>query len=159
MSALNMHECPQCPRSVQLDATNGQRVLAHIGAHVLYDPSIQRALEPCGLCLRPASVCTIYLTKRTGRNSQWTLKYCGTVPCPNATHFSYTVAMISTTSSPCSNVPLLCPYCADGSPAVWRYNMRAHLQQRHPGVHPDKHQDLWELTQQEKMAMREVWKH
>ena len=139
MGVLGMHECPLCPRQVHLDTSNGQRMLAHIGSHVLYNRSIDRALEPCGLCLHPASVCTIYLTKRSGRNSQWTIKYGGTVPCPNTTSFSYTIAMTSTTSLPCSNVPLLCPYCPDGTPAVWCYNMRSHFRHRHQGIDPDKH--------------------
>ncbi|KAH9024682.1 hypothetical protein EDB85DRAFT_1870003, partial [Lactarius pseudohatsudake] len=141
--------CPLCPQ-VHLDTSNGQRVLAHIGSHVLHDLSVDRALEPCGLCLRPASMCTIYLIKRSGRNGQPTVKYSGTVPCPNATSFSYAVAMVSTTSSPCSNVPLLCSYCPNGSPTVWRYNMQSHLRHRHRGVDPDKHRDLWEVTQEEK---------
>ncbi|KAH9161760.1 hypothetical protein EDB89DRAFT_1830719, partial [Lactarius sanguifluus] len=150
--------CPGCPQTVHLDKSNGQRVLAHIGSHVLHDMSIDRSLEPCGLCLRPATLCTIYLTRRSARNGHWTPRYSGTVPCPNATSFSYAAAMVSSESSPCSNVPILCSYCPDGSPAVWRYNMRSHLQNRHRGVDPDKHRDLWVLTREEVTAMADIWK-
>ncbi|KAH8977971.1 hypothetical protein EDB86DRAFT_3237290 [Lactarius hatsudake] len=95
----------------------------------------------------------------SARNGHWTPRYSGTVPCPNATSFSYAAAMVSSESSPCSNVPILCSYCPDGSPAVWRYNMQSHLQNRHQGVDPDKHRDLWVLTREEVTAMADIWKH
>ncbi|KAF8262084.1 hypothetical protein EI94DRAFT_1603809 [Lactarius quietus] len=152
-----MHECPACTPPVQLDTSNGQRVLAHIASHILHDLTINKSQEPCGLCLRPAALCTIYLTRRSGWNYQWALKYGGIAPCPNATNFSYSAAMVSSDSSPCSNVPLQCPYCSDGSPAVWRYNMRLHFQHRHPGVDTAKHQDLWKIMPEEATAMKQIW--
>lgn len=153
-----MHECPACSPPVQLDATNGQRVLAHIASHILHDSTIEKSQEPCGLCLRPANICTIYLRRRPGRTYQWSLKYGGTTPCPNATNFSYSVAMVSLESSPRSNVPLQCPYCPDGSPAVWRYNLRLHLQLRHQGVDIARHEDLWKMAPAEANAMARIWK-
>jgi hypothetical protein len=156
---FSMHKCPACEPPVQLDTANGQRVLAHIASHVLHDPTIDKSQEPCGLCLRPANTCTIYLTKHSGRNYQWTLKYGFIVPCPNATNFSYSTAMVSSDSLPCSNVPLQCPYCPDGSPAVWRYNMRLHFRLQHQGVDSTKHKDLWKITAQEARAMAETWKN
>ena len=154
-----MHECPACEPPVQLDTAHGQRVLAHIASHILHDPTLDKSQEPCGLCLRPANVCTIYLTRRTGRGYQWSLKYGGVVRCPNETNFSYSTAMVSSESSPCSNVPLQCPYCPDGSPAVWRYNLRVHFQLRHKGVDATKHEDLWKMTAEEAKAMAEIWKN
>ncbi|KAH9016176.1 hypothetical protein EDB85DRAFT_1875256, partial [Lactarius pseudohatsudake] len=153
------HECPACTPTVRLDSSNGQRILAHIGSHVLHDPSIDLSEEPCGLCLRPASLCSIYLIRHTGRNSQWTIKYSGNVRCPNATNFSYTVAMSSSKASPCSNVPLVCPYCLEGSPAIWRYNLRHHLRCRHHNIDPMKHMDLWKITPEETEAMAAIWKN
>ncbi|KAH9173748.1 hypothetical protein EDB89DRAFT_1849732 [Lactarius sanguifluus] len=155
---FSTHECPACVPPVQLDTTNGQRVLAHIASHILHDPTVDRSREPCGLCLRPANLCTIYLTRRPGRNYPWALRYGGTASCPNATNFSYLTAMVSSSSSPSSNVPLQCPYCPDGSPAVWRYNMQIHFRQRHRGVDTMKHEDLWKLTQEEEEAMAQIWK-
>ncbi|KAH9012687.1 hypothetical protein EDB85DRAFT_1877606 [Lactarius pseudohatsudake] len=131
---FNTHECPACEPPVQLNTANGQCVLAHIGSHILHDPTLDKSGEPCGLCLRPANTCIIHLMRRSGRNYQWTLKYSGIVPCPNVTNFSYSAAMVSSKLSPCSNVPLQCPYCPDGSPAVWQYNMRLHFRRRHQGV-------------------------
>ena len=153
-----MHECPGCPRIVHLDRSNGQRVLAHIGSHVLHNTAIDWTLEPCRLCLCPATLCTIYLTKRSAWNRNWTLKYGGTVPCPNVMSFSYATAMISSESSPCSNVPVICPWCPDDSPAMWRYNMQLHLKNRHRRVDPYKHKELWVLTKDEEMAMASIWR-
>ncbi|KAH9003649.1 hypothetical protein EDB86DRAFT_2826236 [Lactarius hatsudake] len=155
----SMHKCPACTPPVQLDATNGQRVLAHIASHILHDLTVDKSQEPCGLCLRPANMCTIYLTKRSGRNYQPTVKYMGIVPCPNATNFSYSAAMVSSDSAPCSNVPLQCPYCPDGSPAVWRYNMQQHFRHRHQGIDITKHEDLWKITPDEATAMAAIWKN
>ncbi|KAH9021614.1 hypothetical protein EDB85DRAFT_2278387 [Lactarius pseudohatsudake] len=155
----SMHKCPACTPPVQLDATNGQRVLAHIASHILHDLTVDKSQEPCGLCLRPANICTVYLTKRSGKNYQPTVKYMGIVPCPNATNFSYSAAMVSSESAPCSNVPLQCPYCPDGSPAVWRYNMRQHFRHRHQGVDITKHEDLWKITPDEATAMAAIWKN
>jgi hypothetical protein len=152
------HECPACTPTVRLDTSNGQCMLAHIGSHVLHDPSVDRSQEPCGLCLCAASFCSIYLTRHTRRTSQWALKYGRTVPCPNATPFSYAVAMSSSKALPCSNVPLVCPYCLEGSPAVWCYNMLQHLRCRHSSIDPAKHIDLWNLTPEEEEAMAVIWK-
>ncbi|KAF8265196.1 hypothetical protein EI94DRAFT_1787602 [Lactarius quietus] len=132
----SMHKCPACTPPVQLNTSNGQRVLAHIASHILHDLTID---------------------KRSGRNYQWAHKYGGIAPCPNATNFLYLAAMVSSDSSPCSNVPLQCPYCSDGSPAVWRYNMQLHFQHRHPGVDTAKHQDLWKITPEEATAMKQIW--
>ena len=156
---FSMHECPACVPPVQLDASNGQWVLAHVASHILHDPTIVKSEEPCGLCLRSSATCTIYLTRRAGRTYPWSIKYGGTTPCPNATNFSYSAAMVSSNSSPCSNVPIQCPFCLDGSPAVWRYNMRHHFQNRHRGINTAKHKDLWKITPEEAKAMKQVWRN
>ena len=154
-----MQECPRCPQTVHLDRSNGQCVLAHIRSHVLHNVAIDRTLEPCGLCLHPTTLCTIYLRRWSARNRHWTVRYGGTVPCPNVTNFSYATAMISSESSPCSNVPVICPYCPDESPAIWRYNMRSHLKDRHRTVNAYKNKELWVLTKDEETAMATVWKN
>lgn len=42
--------CSLCKPPVKLD-TNAQRILEHVGAHILFDPTINRLDNPCGLCL------------------------------------------------------------------------------------------------------------
>ena len=88
---VSTHECPGCPETIYLDKSNGQRVLAHIGSHILHNKLIDWSLEPCGLCLHPGNLCTIYLTRQSAWNSHRSLRYSGTVPCPNTTTFSYAV--------------------------------------------------------------------
>ncbi|KAH8987059.1 hypothetical protein EDB92DRAFT_2105138 [Lactarius akahatsu] len=96
----------------------------------------------CPACEPPVQLDTVN-GQRSGRNYQWTLKYSGIVPCPNATNFSYSAAM--------------CPYCPDGSPAIWRYNMRLHFRLRHQGIDATRHEDLWKITAGEADAMAEIW--
>ena len=133
-------------------------MLAHIRSHILHNPSINLSQEPCGLCLCPAVLCSIYLTRHMGWTGHWTLKYGGSIPCPNTTMFSYAAAMSSSKTSPCSNVPLACPYCLEGSPAVWCYNLHHHLCHHHHSINPTKHINLWKLTPEETEAMVVIWK-
>jgi len=104
-------ECPRCSptQAVILDLTQGQRVLEHIGAHILYDPGAIHAKDTlCGLCLRPSPLCQFFLTKGKGTNGN-------------------RVAAESTASSPCSNVPIQCPICAKSEPAISIPQIRAPL--------------------------------
>lgn len=51
-------ECLLCSPTVMLDLSHGQRVLEHMGAHILHDSSIIHSEMPlCGLCLRTAAQC------------------------------------------------------------------------------------------------------
>ena len=58
-------------------------------------------------------------------------------------------------SSPSLNVPILCPYCLDGSPAVWHYNVKSHLKNQHR-VNSEKHKEFWVLTQDEEAVMTDI---
>ncbi|KAJ7281329.1 hypothetical protein C8J57DRAFT_1558865 [Mycena rebaudengoi] len=57
--------CTLCKPAVALDFRHGQRVLEHCAAHLLHDPSLVRAHQRCGLCLRPSPQCIFYLRKGT----------------------------------------------------------------------------------------------
>ena len=92
----------------------GQQVLNHNGAHILCDPSIDRATQPCGICLSPALMCQCFLTtsgtkKIDTKRSQ----------CVNRTmKFTYSIASKSAAASPCSNVPLNCALCGPHTAGV-----------------------------------------
>src|SRR6266536_6169087 len=58
-------KCMHCTPAVPL-RKSGQRVLEHMGGHILFDPSVDCSLEPCGLCLRPSPLCIFYLKKCKG---------------------------------------------------------------------------------------------
>lgn len=103
---------------------SGPDLLRHMGSHVLHDPQLKDANNPCGLCLSTGNQCTIRLIKRGKavdkidmRNSR----------CPNLKKISLASAGKFTTKSPCTNVPLRCPLCPQVSDAVWKYNLCAHI--------------------------------
>ncbi|KAF8152359.1 hypothetical protein B0H34DRAFT_724881 [Crassisporium funariophilum] len=110
--------------TVTLDLSQGQRVLEHIGAHVLHDPSLDRSMPLCGLCLRPSPMCQFFLKKGKGAHASG-------------------VASESTASSPCSNVPIHCPLCPKSDPAIWRYFFRIHFQQKHPNAPLAQYENIW----------------
>ncbi|KAJ6523228.1 hypothetical protein DFH09DRAFT_1420920, partial [Mycena vulgaris] len=130
-SATDTHvpgTCSKCNPVVFLDP-NGQRVLEHMGGHILFDPSLENQ-QPCGLCNHPSPMCTFFFTKRRGtktaRQIDWTRS-----TCSNPIHFNMKTATSFTTASPCTNVPILCSHCDLDSSLVWTYNLKAHYAQRH----------------------------
>ncbi|KAF8148942.1 hypothetical protein B0H34DRAFT_668127, partial [Crassisporium funariophilum] len=151
-------DCPQCSPAVTLDLSQGQRVLEHIGAHILFDPSIiHSALPLCGLCLRPAPLCQYFLKKGKGVHASLTINTESSKGCLIKTKYSYRVASESTASSPCSNVPLRCPLCPKADPAVWRYFLKTHFLEKHKTATLSKYEHLWKLTNFETSEMRKIW--
>jgi len=103
---LNTSTCPLCSSEITLDLSQGQRVLEHIGAHILFDSKVKRTSEPCFLCLQPAPLCTFFLTK--GKGAWWSPKidHSCSSGCLMKLTFLYSMAAKSSASSPCSNVPV-----------------------------------------------------
>ncbi|KAI0258075.1 hypothetical protein BC834DRAFT_801297, partial [Gloeopeniophorella convolvens] len=150
--------CPHCTPEVDFTSMSGQRVLEHIGSHILHDPAVDRNIEPCGLCLRSYGVCQIYLRKNKGRHGNPKIDK-DRSSCPSTVKFSYATAAKSSSSSPCSNVPLACPVCPSNSPAVWRYNLRAHFLRLHPSIPLQSYSHLWTLADSETTEMATIWKN
>lgn len=72
-----------------------------------------------------------------------------TVNCPRKEPFQYGSAAKGSNNRPCRNIPIMCRLCIhDGKetetrPAIWRYNMEAHLNEKHPEyAHPGKNDGL-----------------
>ncbi|KAF8056026.1 hypothetical protein FPV67DRAFT_686987 [Lyophyllum atratum] len=150
--------CPKCPPTVFLDSTSPQRVLAHLGAHILHDKThVNRSDLPCGLCLRPYPMCRFFVKKGKGAKASLKINRDASTGCTNMLTFSYKSAENSTASSPCSNVPLLCPLCPKTEPAVWRYNLQHHFSVVHPSAERSKYQGLWKLTRFEEQEMNKIW--
>ncbi|KAJ6449136.1 hypothetical protein C8R45DRAFT_849912, partial [Mycena sanguinolenta] len=153
------HVCGHCNPSVPLDTAQPQKVIAHVGSHILHDPALDHSTEPCGLCGRPAPMCTIILKKSSSAAGALTIDMRASRGCPNLIkRFSIGAAAKSIPTSPCSNVPMKCPACSKRDPAVWRYNMKEHLARRHPDVLLQKHTHLWELSSSEQAGMKLLWK-
>lgn len=150
--------CPKCQPSITFSSALRQRIIEHIGAHILHDPSVDRRSEPCGLCLRPAPLCKIVLNKTKGRTGNLAIDM-KTSSCPNLVKFSITIAAKCSDGSPCTNHPMHCPYCPKSTPAVWSYNFRQHMLRVHPSQPLDKHRSVWSISKLEKDGMRQVWEH
>lgn len=125
---MGTSDCPQCSPTITLDLSQGQRVLEHIGAHVIHDPGIASSMPLCGLCLCPAPLCQFFLKKDKGAHASLAINHTILRGCLIKLKYSYGVASESTSSSPCSNVPMHCPLCPKTDPAVWCYFLKIHFQ-------------------------------
>lgn len=152
-----MNSCSLCPQNFEFSSKLGHRVLEHVGAHVLYDPTISREDEPCGLCFRPSSICRIFLARALGGKLK--IHAGRSAGCGNSQTFRYGVAAESTPTNLCSNVPVLCPICPEKtSPAVWKYNLRAHISSKHLTASLTRYAHLWEITKFEQGQMLSFWR-
>ena len=150
--------CPKCQPAINFNPSHRQRIVEHIGAHIIHDDSVDRSAEPCGLCLRPAPICKIVLKKAKGCTGKLAIDM-ESSSCPNLVKFSIASAAACYETSPCTNHPMKCPYCPKLNPAVWSYNFRYHLLRVHPSVQLSNHQSLWTLSKLEKEGMKRVWQH
>lgn len=148
--------CPLCiSPSITLDRNKGQRVLEHIGAHILFDPKVKIGDDPCGVCLRPAPLCVFHFRKTKGSvgGNNIDLKMS---TCPVKLKYYYGKAEEHTASSPCSNVPVWCKFCEK---TVWRYNFRHHFRTwQHPTQSTVEVEHLWKISNAEKAGMKVIWK-
>lgn len=149
--------CPRCSPTVTLDLSQGQRVLEHIGAHILHDPGIAQSTEQCGLCLRPRPFCEFFLTKGKGANRALKVNQLLSRGCLVKVKYSYSVAAESSAASPCSNVPITCPLCSNTAPAIWKYFMKAHFQETHKSAPISKYEHLWKISDFETAEMKKIW--
>ena len=120
--------------SVYLELKQGQRILEHLGTHILFDEKVSHTNEPCGCCLWPRALCLYYLIKGKGLQGKPKIDWDHTRSYLTKLTFSYSMAADSTQTSLCSNVPLACPSCPKQELAVWRYNLKHHYQHAHPNV-------------------------
>ena len=158
--SLSDYQCPVCTMPiVPFDPKKAPTALAHIGAHILHDAKVRRSQQPCGLCLRPSPLCRWYLKRSASGIDGITVDYSKS-ECANKIHFHYHPASISTKASPCSNVPLRCPVCFQldrNAPAVWRYNLKAHLEDRHPTTSLDRYKNLWNIGPSESHDLKQIY--
>lgn len=149
--------CASCTPGVVLDLSDGQRVLEHIGSHILFDSGVDNANEPCGLCLRPSSLCRYFVVKGRGAKASLRIDTQRSSGCQRSVNYQYARAASSVKTAPCSNVPLVCPLCPKSDPAVWKYNLEHHLIHRHSVNASKQYMHLWEIKQDERDAMKFIW--
>ncbi|ESK82251.1 hypothetical protein Moror_15507 [Moniliophthora roreri MCA 2997] len=151
------NKCPSCSPKVELNTKNAQSVLAHMGAHVLFDnKTTPRTGQHCGFCLRPWPVCSIYLGKWKGSAGGVFIDMKRST-CGNLLKLLYATAQKCTQSSPCTNIPIQCPLCPNDL-TVFKYNFPEHFATKHPTVAPAGYQSLWAITDIEKELMHDIWK-
>ncbi|KAJ6598750.1 hypothetical protein B0H10DRAFT_1668216, partial [Mycena sp. CBHHK59/15] len=130
-SDVNPGICSKCSPAVTLEA-NGQRILEHMGSHILFDPTHSSSVQqPCGACLRPFPQCALHFKPRRGtsaaRQVDWARSTCG-----NPFSFNMAYASVSKDADPpCSNVPVQCSLCEEHKPLIWTYNLAAHWRDAH----------------------------
>ncbi|KAF8240578.1 hypothetical protein L208DRAFT_1232017, partial [Tricholoma matsutake] len=149
--------CPWCSPAVTLDLSQGQQVLEHIGAHILHNPGITQSTENCGLCLWPPPFCKFFLAKEKGANHSLKINQTLSRGCLVRMKYLYSVAVESSPSSPCSNVPITCPLCSKTAPAVWKYFLKAHFQEAHKSALLLTYEHIWKLSNFETAEMKKIW--
>ncbi|KAF8815933.1 hypothetical protein BYT27DRAFT_7004715, partial [Phlegmacium glaucopus] len=155
---LGSSDCPRCSPSVALDLSQGRWVLEHVGTHILNDPGIDHSTELCGLCLCPTPLCQFFLMKGKGSKGQPKVNQRLSRGCGMAVKYSYRVVAASSTMSPCSNVPIQCPVCPSVDPAVWKYSLKAHFNNKHKMLAASgKYDDLWKLSNFKITEMKKIW--
>ncbi|KAF8220691.1 hypothetical protein L208DRAFT_1332380 [Tricholoma matsutake] len=164
--------CSICGAQTQLDKSTPQRVLEHMATHILFDTTLNHSCELCSLCLHPSPMCSIFFffcfvkkgcgtTARSVVDIKWST-------CINlAGHFNYATAsrssrqwhgsLHSSDTSPCSNVPRICPLCPVGSPAVWSYNLNSHFHSRHNLISPTHFPIQIVLSTSGKEGLKKIW--
>ncbi|KAJ7572582.1 hypothetical protein C8J56DRAFT_807090, partial [Mycena floridula] len=120
------HKCHFCSHA-RISEWKIPAVLNHNAAHILHDPRL-KDLQPCGLCLATAPACKIFL-----KVSSKTITIDFTKSeCPQLRPFQLKAAKAASLTAPSTNHPRQCPLCPAKSPAVWSYNLRAHIIHDHP---------------------------
>jgi len=145
--------CPRCP-NIKTKSLSGQDLLKHIGAHILCDEALKGAKSPCGFCLNTGTLCEIYLVVRSDAPTSINM---AKSRCQNLRRIKLKLAENFTTTQPCTNHPLICSLCSKDSPAVWKYNLKDHIVERHPFANPDLYEPIWRISSDERTLMRGVY--
>lgn len=131
---------------------SGPAIIHHMGAHILHDQRLTDADNPCGLCLNTGSRCVIRFVTRS-KTDQIDM---ANSRCPNLYKIQLKTAAKFSRKSPCTNIPLRCPLCPKQSDCIWKYNMRAHLENQHPSVNITIYNDLFAVKDEEVVLMKAI---
>jgi len=118
--------CPNCHPIMTFNPLFQQCIVEHISTHILHDRLVDRPSEPCGLCLQPVPLCKIVLKKAKGQIGNLSINI-EARSCPNLVKLSIKIAADCSKKSPCTNHPVVCPYCNDlvlrswALPPIFRY--------------------------------------
>jgi hypothetical protein len=102
-------------------------------------------------------MCQFHLEKGKGVNGKTRINQKSSKGCLIKMKYSYAVAAESSSSSPCSNVPIHCPICPKADPAIWKYFMKVHFEEQHKTLPLSKYEHLWRLSNFECVKMKKIW--
>ncbi|KAG1747470.1 hypothetical protein EDB19DRAFT_1587617, partial [Suillus lakei] len=120
---------------------------SHMGSHILraahgVPENVTTTVsgpQPCGFCSRSGVTECAVTFKESGHLVTWESQ------CPHKENFQYRSTNKGSNNRPCRNIPVVCKLCVhqnrqtDWRPAIWRYNLKAHMNDHHPEyTHPGK---------------------
>jgi hypothetical protein len=124
--------------------------------HILHDPSLKDAFNPCGFCLNTGGLCSIRVTKGKGKKGALVVDPLKS-RCPNVAKLSITAASKYSDTSPCTNHPLECPLCQEGADLVWKYNLPSHIQKVHPTATLEEYEYLYAVGASERAKLKTLY--
>ncbi len=125
--------------------------------HIIHNPE-ELGPFPCKFCL--GSNCKIYVKRRRGAKESLFID-ADRSTCPNLVSLSLKDWKVKNKSSkrpPITNKPLICPLCGISAPAVWKYNLKAHLEQIH-GLKSNMlktHNHLYHISKEELIEVKSL---
>jgi hypothetical protein len=124
-----------------------------MSTHILHDARLKDADGPCGFSLNEGTLCTVKLITNS-KGARIDMK---DSRCPSLRKIAIKPAAKYSKESPCTNHPLACPLCPKTSPAVWKYNLRAHITSHHPTANVELYQDSFKLADEEITLMKGIY--
>jgi hypothetical protein len=97
------------------------------------------------------------LKKGKGANGNLRIDQKTSKGCLVKMNYSYGVAAESTTSSPCSNVPIHCSICPKTDHTIWKSFMKVHFEEKHKTLDFTKYEHIWKLSNFERSEMKKIW--
>jgi hypothetical protein len=126
-----------------------------MGMHILHDPSLIGAVNPCGFCLNTGDRCSINIVKGKGRKGALMVDI--NSRCPNTAKLSIASASKYVANNPCTNHPLRCPICRDNAEPIWKYNLRSHIERVHPTATLDDYKEEFKLHPDERARLKTLF--
>jgi hypothetical protein len=124
--------------------------------HILHDLALKNAVNPCGFCLDTGGLCSIRLVKGRGRKGAKVVDIQNS-RCRNIVKLSVNSAAKSTQTNPCTNYPIECPYCREGSDPIWKYNLLVHFLTVHPTADHNQHKELYTIGMEERAHLKTLY--
>lgn len=152
------HRCQLCPLFT-LSAKPPAKLVEHMGMHILHDPMVKLVADnPCGFCCSTGPGCVVRLKKGKGRGGNLQIDVSNS-RCINGNVVKISLASAGRSTAPrCSNIPVICPLCPDGFPAIWKYNLPTHIAGAHETARLENFKKLCHIEPVEVGALKNLWR-